>query len=47
MPFDMQCYVDSEGHAWDFGFGMNDSGVISDGRTEKYGHGKVQAEEKE
>ncbi len=47
VPFDMQCYVDSEGHAWDFGFGMNYSGVISDERTEKYGHGKMQAGEKE
>lgn len=38
VPFDMECYVDSEGHTWDFGFGMNYSGVILDDRTEKYGH---------
>ena len=35
--FDMECYVDSEGHVYEFGFGMNFDGVIEDERTEKYG----------
>ena len=33
---DMECYVDSEGHTYDFAYGMNWSGVIEDSRTEKY-----------
>ncbi len=36
VPFDMKCHVDSEGNAYDFGFGMNWSGVIQDGRAAKY-----------
>jgi beta-glucosidase len=36
VPFDMTCYKDSEGNTYDFGFGLNWSGVISDARTEKY-----------
>ena len=36
VPFDMECYVDSEGSKYDFAFGLNWKGVISDGRTEKY-----------
>ncbi len=28
-PFDMKAYVDTAGHAYDFGYGMNWSGVIS------------------
>lgn len=36
MPLDMRCHVDSEGHVYDFGFGMNWKGVISDGRAAKY-----------
>ena len=39
VAFDMECYVDSEGHAYDYAFGMNWSGVISDWRTETYGRG--------
>ena len=35
--FDMECYKDSEGHIYEFGFGMNYDGVIEDVRTEKYG----------
>ena len=35
-PFDMECYVDADGNSYDFAFGLNWSGVISDGRTEKY-----------
>lgn len=36
VPFDMDCYIDSEGHSYDFGYGMNFSGVISDERTSRY-----------
>ena len=32
----MECYVDSEGNAYDFAYGLNWSGRISDARTEKY-----------
>jgi beta-glucosidase len=37
VPFDMICHVDSEGHAYDFGYGMNWQSVIRDARTAKYG----------
>jgi beta-glucosidase len=36
VPHDMQCYKDSEGHVYDFGFGLNCKGVINDARTAKY-----------
>jgi beta-glucosidase len=36
VPFDMTCHVDSEGNAFDFGFGLNWGGKIQDGRTAKY-----------
>ena len=36
-PYDMDCYVDTDGNAYDFAFGLNWSGRISDERTEKYG----------
>ncbi len=36
VPHDMQCYKDSEGHVYDFGFGLNWKGVINDVRTAKY-----------
>ncbi|ANF52544.1 beta-glucosidase [Chryseobacterium glaciei] len=36
VPFDMVPYKDSEGHAYDFGYGLNWSGVIKDARTQKY-----------
>ncbi len=36
VPHDMQPYRDSEGHVYDFGYGMNWKGVISDSRTAKY-----------
>ena len=36
VPFDMECHVDSDGNVYDFGFGLNWSGVISDERTERY-----------
>ena len=35
-PHDMDCYVDSEGHKYDFGYGLNWKGIISDARTNKY-----------
>jgi beta-glucosidase len=40
LPLDMKCFRDTEGHIYDFGFGMNWSGVINDGRTTKYMHKK-------
>ena len=36
VPFDMECHLDSEGHRYDFGFGMNWKGVIQDERAKKY-----------
>ncbi len=36
VPLDMKVYKDSEGHNYDFGFGLNWKGVISDKRTAKY-----------
>ncbi len=35
-PRDMACYTDSEGHTYDFAFGMNYAGVINDQRVQKY-----------
>jgi len=36
IPRDMTCYKDSEGHTYDFGFGLNWKGVIQDNRTKTY-----------
>ncbi|TWR29982.1 glycoside hydrolase family 3 protein [Mucilaginibacter pallidiroseus] len=36
VPHDMKCYTDSEGHVYDFGYGLNWKGVIKDARTTKY-----------
>ncbi len=36
VPFDMACYRDSEGHTYDFGFGMNWKGIINDARVRRY-----------
>ena len=36
VPFDMECYTDSEGNAYDFAFGLNWSGRIEDERVRKY-----------
>ena len=36
VPHDMQPYKDSEGHVYDFGYGLNWKGLIKDSRTEKY-----------
>lgn len=35
-PHDMECYRDSEGNVYDFAFGMNWNGVISDDRVKHY-----------
>lgn len=35
-PRDMECYTDLEGNTYDFAFGLNWSGVISDERVNKY-----------
>ena len=37
VPRDLECYVDSEGNAYDFAFGLNWSGVIDDERVATYG----------
>jgi beta-glucosidase len=36
VPHDMKCYTDSEGHVYDFAYGLNWRGVIKDARTAKY-----------
>ena len=36
VPFDMECYVDTDGNAYDFAFGLNWSGRIEDERVRKY-----------
>ncbi len=36
VPRDMKCHEDSDGNSYDFGYGLNWSGVIKDERTEKY-----------
>ena len=36
VPYDMICHIDSEGNTYDFGFGLNWSGIIKDARVEKY-----------
>lgn len=36
VAFDMECYKDTEGHVYDFGYGMNFHGVIMDERTRRY-----------
>lgn len=38
VPFDMECHLDADGHRYDFGFGLDWKGVISDERTRHYGH---------
>lgn len=37
IAHDMECYVDADGHAYDFAFGMNWQGVIHDKRVKRYG----------
>lgn len=36
VPRDMTCHTDADGNKYDFGFGLNWKGVISDSRTQKY-----------
>lgn len=36
VPRDMECYVDADGNAYDFTFGLNWSGKIADERVQKY-----------
>ena len=36
VPYDMDCYVDADGNKYDFAYGLNWSGRITDSRTEKY-----------
>ena len=36
VPHDMKPYVDSEGHRYDFGYGLGWKAVINDKRTKKY-----------
>lgn len=36
VPRDMECHKDTEGHIYDFGYGLNWSGVIKDERYDKY-----------
>ncbi len=36
VPRDMKCYTDSEGHTYDFGYGLNWKGIIRDARTARY-----------
>lgn len=36
VPRDMKCYTDTDGNTYDFAFGLNWSGVISDARVKKY-----------
>lgn len=36
VPLDMESHVDEQGNKYDFAFGLNWKGVITDARTEKY-----------
>jgi beta-glucosidase len=36
VPFDMEVHLDGDGNSYDFGFGLNWSGIIQDERTRKY-----------
>jgi beta-glucosidase len=36
VPRDMEPYVDTEGHSYDFAFGLNWDGAINDDRVQKY-----------
>ena len=36
VPRDVECYTDSEGNTYEFGYGLNWSGVIDDERTKQY-----------
>ena len=36
VAHDMECYIDEEGHIYDFAYGMNYKGIIIDERVNKY-----------
>jgi beta-glucosidase len=36
VAHDMECYIDAQGHVYDFAYGLNWSGKIQDDRNEKY-----------
>lgn len=36
VPRDMECHTDSDGNSYDFAFGLNWSGIISDERVNRY-----------
>ena len=36
VPHDMQPFTDSQGNVYDFGYGLNWNGVISDARLNRY-----------
>lgn len=36
IPYDMECYRDSDGNLYDFAYGMNWNGRITDARTRRY-----------
>ena len=36
IPHDMICYTDANGNTYNFGFGLNWKGIISDERTLRY-----------
>jgi len=36
LPRDLECYVDANGNAYDFTFGLNWSGKIDDERVKTY-----------
>ena len=46
-PRDMECYVDSEGNAYDFCFGLNWSGKIDDDRVKTYSAAPITTPETE
>ena len=40
LPFDLRCHTDTEGHVYDFAYGMNWRGVIQDERVKNYQYKK-------
>ena len=46
VPRDMECYTDTMGNTYDFAFGLNWSGAISDERTETYSAEPLKTPEK-
>ncbi|MEP7322537.1 MAG: glycoside hydrolase family 3 N-terminal domain-containing protein [Saprospiraceae bacterium] len=41
VPQDMKCHTDTEGHVYDFAFGLNWKGVIKDARTMKFSQAMI------